>query len=112
VVTLRTNSDGSFAYVFEKELENGEHEVYVALTDNTGDIVVQSNPFSFVKTAQAFTYEDDSVSIIQSTETSAVTPETSKTFMITIIMSIIALGIVLILLGQVLRQRSGGGINI
>lgn len=105
VVTLRTNSDGSFAYVFEKELEDGEHEVYVALTDNTGDIVVQSNSFSFVKTAQAFTYEDDSVTLFETAQVPAVAPETSQTFMITIIMSIVAMGLILILLGQMLRTR-------
>lgn len=105
VVTLRTNSDGSFAYVFEKELEDGEHEVYVALTDNTGEIVVQSNPFSFVKTAQAFTYEDESVATVLGSEQPAVAPETSRTLMITIVMSIVALGVILVLLGQVLRTK-------
>jgi hypothetical protein len=112
VVTLRTNSDGSFAYVFEKELEDGEHEVYVALTDNTGDIVVQSNSFSFIKTAQAFTYEDESVALVESAQIPAVAPETSQTFMITIIMSIVAMGLILILLGQMLRTRRNDELTI
>ncbi len=107
VVTLKTNSDGSFAYVFEKELEDGEHEVYVALTDNTGDIVVKSSGFSFVKTAQAFTYEDEagSAPIVQSSSSQEIGSELSKTFILVAAMSLVALGFVLVLLGKVLRGR-------
>ncbi len=104
VVTVKTNTDGSFAYIFEKELDDGAHEVYVALTDNTGDIVVKSNAFSFVKTAQAFTYEDS-----QQSNNAAPAPllptDVSKTFIISVAMSVVALGFVLVLLGHMLRTR-------
>lgn len=105
VVTVKTNTDGSFAYVFDKELEDGAHEVYVALTDNTGDIVVKSNAFSFVKTAQAFTYEDSLESKVAVTEAPLLPTDVSKTVVLTIAMSVVALGFVLVLLGNVLRTR-------
>ncbi len=54
VVTVKTEADGSWAYRFDKELEDGEHEVYVAVTDNAGKIVAKSKPFAFVKEAEAF----------------------------------------------------------
>jgi hypothetical protein len=34
-------------------LENGFHEAYAAVTDNAGRITAKSEPFRFVKTAQA-----------------------------------------------------------
>ncbi|MCA9364057.1 hypothetical protein KC727_02465 [Candidatus Kaiserbacteria bacterium] len=55
VVTVKTNDDGSWSYLFEKDLEDGEHEVYVGITDNAGRIVAKSSPFRFIKTAEAFT---------------------------------------------------------
>ncbi|MFW6210049.1 MAG: Ig-like domain-containing protein, partial [Patescibacteria group bacterium] len=55
IVTVETDADGAFVYTFEKELADGEHEVYVAITDNTGAIIAQSQPFRFVKEAAAFT---------------------------------------------------------
>ncbi len=54
VVTVRTSDDGSWSYVFDKELENGAHTVYVGITDNAGRIVAKSNAFPFVKTAEAY----------------------------------------------------------
>ena len=59
VVTLKTEDDGSWVYTFDKELEDGEHEVYVGVTDNAGVIVAKSNPFRFIKEAQAFTPADE-----------------------------------------------------
>jgi hypothetical protein len=55
IVTVKTDADGDFVYTFDKELPDGEHEVYVAVTDAKGGIVAQSNPFSFLKTAEAIT---------------------------------------------------------
>lgn len=55
VVTVRTDAEGNWNYIFDKELEDGNHEVYIGITDNAGRVVAKSNPFSFVKTAEAFT---------------------------------------------------------
>ncbi len=55
VVTVKTDEDGNWSYILDKELEDGKHEVYAAVTDNTGKITSKSPAFAFVKTAQAIT---------------------------------------------------------
>ena len=53
IVTMKTNANGDWEYVLDKNLEDGNHEAYVAVTDNTGKITAKSEPLFFVKTAQA-----------------------------------------------------------
>ncbi len=53
VVNTKTDSEGYWTYVLEKELEDGRHEVYVASADNTGKILAKSNPTPFIKEAAA-----------------------------------------------------------
>ena len=53
IVTVKTNANGDWEYVLDKNIENGNHEAYVAVTDNTGKITAKSQPLFFVKTAQA-----------------------------------------------------------
>lgn len=55
IVTVKTDSDGNWSYTLDKELPDGEHEAYVALTDRAGRVVSKSESFSFVKEAQAVT---------------------------------------------------------
>jgi len=55
IVSLKTNEDGSWEYTFTREIEDGTHEAYVALTDSNGKIFAKSNAFPFVKQAQAIT---------------------------------------------------------
>lgn len=59
VVTIKTEGDGKWKYTMDKELENGKHEVYVAMTESAGKIIVKSDPIPFVKTAQAVTLQLD-----------------------------------------------------
>lgn len=53
VLKVKTDQDGSWSYVLDNNLEDGEHQVYVALTGDGGEISAKSNPLVFVKTAQA-----------------------------------------------------------
>lgn len=53
VVTVKTDADGNWSYELDRDLEDGNHEVYVAVTDATGRISAQSSPIPFVKTAEA-----------------------------------------------------------
>lgn len=53
VITIKTDVDGNWVYELDKEFEDGEHEAYVAVTDNTGKITEKSEPIRFVKTAEA-----------------------------------------------------------
>lgn len=55
IVTVKTNENGVWSYELDKELDNGEHKVYVATVDTTGKIVARSNPILFTKTAEAAT---------------------------------------------------------
>jgi hypothetical protein len=55
IVTVMTDENGNWNYSMDKDLENGIHEAYVAITDNEGHITAKSDQFTFVKTAQAAT---------------------------------------------------------
>lgn len=104
IVKVRTGDDGSFRYTFTRELEDGEHEVYVAITDNTGAIVVRSSPFRFTKIAQAFTYADEAVS----NQELAITPisnESVVSYYLVAAMGVVSFGVILLMLGYFLRRR-------
>ena len=53
IVTVKTDENGNWNYVLDKELENGNHEIQVAITDNAGKIFAKSSPLPFVKEAEA-----------------------------------------------------------
>jgi hypothetical protein len=53
IVTVKTDQNGDWNYELEKELENGEHQLYVATVNNSGKILARSNPITFTKTAEA-----------------------------------------------------------
>jgi hypothetical protein len=55
ILTVKTDANGDWSYIMDKQLDDGEHEVYVAVTDNTGKITAKSEPLPFVKTAEAAT---------------------------------------------------------
>lgn len=99
IVTVKTDDTGSFSYTFSNELEDGTHEVYVAITDNAGAIIAQSEPFSFVKQAEAFTAGTavDSRPLVQPLNT-------DNSYGIALGLGVLALGIVLLMLGIGLRR--------
>ena len=49
IVTVKADANGAWTYTLDKELDDGEHEIYVATTDNTGKIAAKSAPFTFTK---------------------------------------------------------------
>jgi len=106
VVTVRTDADGMFVYTYEKELEDGRHDVYVAVTDNVGRIIAHSNPFSFVKEAQAFTPVDASESGVI-TSSSLVDSTNRNAYSSTLGIAVLALGVILLMLGISLRKKEG-----
>lgn len=105
IVTVRTDQEGSFEYTFEKELEDGEHEVYLAVTDNAGAIMARSNPFKFVKEAQAFTHIDGVAASAQSTDLPLYDFYTLDSYNIAIGLGVLSLGIILLILGNGLKER-------
>lgn len=98
VVTVKTDETGSWNYIFDKELDDGEHEIYVGMTDNAGKIIAKSNPFTFVKTAEAFAGNNTPVPLTVTSET----PSFLDTHMMLLVasMAVVALGLVLLLLGM------------
>jgi hypothetical protein len=105
IVTVRTEADGSWQYRFDKELEDGEHNVYVGVTDNAGRIVAKSEPFSFIKEAQAFSATE--ATLVSSTQAAPEEDSLISEYMIYLILSIsvVSIGLVLILLGLHLDTR-------
>jgi hypothetical protein len=53
IVRVKTDENGNWNYEMSDSLDEGEHEVYVALTDSQGKMKDKSEPLKFVKTAQA-----------------------------------------------------------
>jgi len=71
VVTIKVDKEGSWKYTMDKELEDGEHEVYVAMTDSGGAVIAKSNPIPFVKEARAITVDEALLSLeVDSTQLS------------------------------------------
>jgi hypothetical protein len=104
IVTVRTNATGVFEYTFERELEDGEHQVFVALTDNTGAILAQTDPFRFVKEAEAFTVVETPVTV---SEPVLLTSQDDTSSVTTVLgVSLLAIGVLLLLLGLSLKLNS------
>lgn len=106
VITVKTEADGSWQYRFDKELEDGEHNVYVGVTDNAGKIVAKSAPFTFVKEAQAFSPADASVvdGVIDAEQNNG-RLLSEYTIYLVLSISVVSIGLVLILLGLHLDTR-------
>lgn len=98
ILTVRTDAEGAWSYVFEKELEDGSHTLFVGITDNAGRIIAKSQPFPFVKTAEAFS-EAPRASVAQ-----VATPEepsllSAHMLLLLVALTLTLLGISLIALG-------------
>lgn len=106
VVTVRTEDDGSWSYRFNKELEDGEHEVYVGVTDNSGKLVAKSNPLTFVKEAQAFTAIDaEAASATITNETAEPSLFDGNGLLIAGASVLISLGFVLLLISLFIKRN-------
>jgi len=49
VVVTKTDAYGRWVYELDKPLSPGEHEIYVVLTNNKGEITARSEGFNFIK---------------------------------------------------------------
>ncbi|MDO8572362.1 MAG: DUF5011 domain-containing protein [bacterium] len=97
VVTIKTDSDGNWKYVLDKELDDGNHEVYVAMTDNAGKILAKSNAIPFVKEASAITVDQNLLTPITSGESPSLL---RGKYLYAVVVSIIFLiGIVFVVIG-------------
>jgi hypothetical protein len=55
IVTVKADSLGNWSYDVKENLEDGNHEAFVAVTDNTGKVTSYGDGIAFVKTASAIT---------------------------------------------------------
>lgn len=53
VLLVKTDENGNFSYTLDRPLEDGYHQVYVAINNNQGEVVERSEGFSFLKTPTA-----------------------------------------------------------
>jgi hypothetical protein len=49
VAMVKVKEDGNWEYILDKELADGNHAVYAALTNNKGEVEEKSSPFVFAK---------------------------------------------------------------
>jgi hypothetical protein len=106
VITIKTDTDGGWNYHFDRELENGTHEVYVGVTDNAGKIVAKSAPFTFVKTAEAYTGQKEIANAVAAPAQKTQSSLLSSTMLYVLFgLSIVFIGLVLILIGAQLDVR-------
>ena len=111
IVTVKTDKSGNWMYDLDKNIAEGEHEVYVAVTDNTGKITAKSNPLKFIKTAEAATVISDAYA--QETEKNISPMEKSKNTFVSMAIAIVAifLSIALILIGVVTYKHQSNEAN-
>jgi len=102
VVTMQTDKYGNWQYELDRPLSDGEHEVYVAVNDNTGKIVEKSGLLSFfVKEAQAFSVDEYLASANTGQEGS------SKNLMtLYLIITVLGITLAVFLFGLFLKQKS------
>ena len=53
IITVKTDERGQWSYTMDKELETGEHEVFVATVDNTGRLLARSESIPLTQTTEA-----------------------------------------------------------
>ncbi len=99
VVTVKTNRDGTWSYAFDKELDDGEHTVYIGMTDNEGVIVAKSKPFTFVKQAEAYTIRTDGITAAVTETTEPQQLFSQGILMLIFSLGVIMMGLVLVILG-------------
>jgi hypothetical protein len=105
VVTVKTNDDGSWNYAFDKELEDGQHEIYIGITDNAGKLIAKSKPLPFIKTANAY-----AVGRISEQPVAVPAPAQSlfseNALILTISLVVMLIGLVLVLIGAHLARHA------
>lgn len=98
VVTVKTDSEGNWEYTLDKELADGNHEMYVAMTDNAGKILAKSTAIPFVKEANAITVDQNLLTPITGGKPASLFTAEYVYAAITVVLS--AIGIVFSIIGM------------
>ncbi|EKE19957.1 MAG: hypothetical protein ACD_8C00076G0004 [uncultured bacterium] len=109
VITIKADANGNWNYELNHELEDGQHETYIAIRDEEGKILSKSEPIAFVKTAQAV----DMIPVSQLTgNESPVERSFQQYILIAIIIMSACLVVALVLMGFLShKQNTNEGIN-
>ncbi|MEF3691918.1 MAG: LamG-like jellyroll fold domain-containing protein [Candidatus Moraniibacteriota bacterium] len=106
VLTVKTDKDGNWSYVLENELEDGEHQVYVTVSEDSGKITQKSNPLVFVKTAQA-------VSVVSGQAISPTQKAKNNFILLSIVVSLVGLFLALATIGWKMKaSKKSKGLEI
>lgn len=103
VITVRTDENGNWNYELDKEIADGRHEAYVAVTDDSGKIITKSQPVAFVKTAEAATVIP--ISDLQEKNQSPIVRYQQKYIFIALVIMSVCLAIALALMGILNHKR-------
>jgi len=103
VALAKVNENGFFEYVLDKELADGTHTVYVALTNNKGEIEEKSAPYTFLQTQGKIL----KISEIPTAEVAAPPSEALKRSFLVLVLGLIALsfGIGFFVMGLAIQRR-------
>lgn len=102
IALAKVGPNGYFEYILDKSLADGTHTVYVALTNNKGEIEEKSSPFVFIKSGNK---------ILRISEFQAEVPKSpveilSRNFLIlTISLILLALSLTFFLIGFLTRKQ-------
>jgi uncharacterized repeat protein (TIGR02543 family) len=106
VLTVETDADGNWSYTLNKELENGDHEVYVAMTDSSGKISEKSEPLAFIKTAEAVTIIPPAQAAAANRAKSPVEAGYQKNLILSIVIGIGGLLLAIITIGFIKHRKN------
>jgi hypothetical protein len=103
IFSVKTDDEGEFTYLLEKELRDGQHEAFATIVNNDGSIAAQSQPFVFTKKAKTFNRIDERIKTVPLA--AAVVEADNSNFDIVVGVSVIAFGLILLMLGVSLRGK-------
>lgn len=93
----KTDANGLWSYVLDASLDDGQHQAYVTLEDNTGLIVAKSMPFFFIKEAGVYTLGTLSQKTLSSIDTPT-EPLSQSAYMLIASFVVISIGLLLLLM--------------
>lgn len=114
VLTVKTDSDGNWSYILDKPLEDGKHEIYVAVTDNTGKISAKSEPVEFVQSAAAIEIIPSLKASVQDEEKSPTKASLEDSYLLFILAGVAGLILSLLAIGLIIsgnKKSKEDGMN-
>ncbi len=106
IVTVKTDNSGRWTYTLDKELDDGAHDIFVAVTDYSGKILAKSEAFPFVKEAEAITLITNTANAATPDARPRVTAFPTLIVTGAVIAVLVLMGIIAV--GYFERKRGGG----